>query len=494
MNWFYRVAFVNTLVCLLCLACDDGPTKPATDRIAPDAVASLDVEAVSPTTVRLSWTATGDNGSNGRAAYYDIRCATSPIIDSASWMVATMCDGEPAPLMPGESEVFVYTSLLPENQYFFCIRVGDEAGNWSGLSNVDSAQLMPLYAEPIRVETYNGCDQFSVADIDRDGDSDVVKYDFWEGIGILLNDGSGHLEPQPEIISDRKMGAGDVGDLDGDGDLDMATISYNLDSVFIYKQAAPGIMVADTAWHVFDGPHDIEIGDFNRDNYNDLAVITGTGELLTYLNTGNDRFMLIDVDMTGISPYKVVAGDVDGDGDLDLLVNNYYGASVSVFYNGGLGTFVGSQQLPVGQNPEGMVVSDLSGDLVLDVAVTNRFTQMVTILYGHDGYSFMYVDSANATGMCRALASGDLDGDGDNDLALANETVYGVTLLLNLGGYSGFAAPKQLEEENWCFDVAIVDMDGDSDLDIVTGHQTISVYLNNTVMSDAVSPGAIAQR
>lgn len=494
MKWFYRIGYIGATACFFCLACDDGPTKPAVDRIAPSAVADLTVESVSPTVVRLTWNATGDNGMSGRAASYDIRCATFPILDSATWAVAMNCDGSPVPLPPGETETYVYTSLLPENKYFFCIRVGDEAGNWSGLSNLDSALMMPLFADPMRVETYNGCEQFTVADIDRDGDSDVVKFDFWEGIGILLNDGSGHLTLQPEINFARSMGAGDVGDLDGDLDLDIATVTYNLDSVFIFKQSAPGLFLVDTSWSVLDGPHDVKIADFNDDGYNDLAVIASSGELLTYLNAGNDRFLLIDVDLTGIAPYKIVAEDMDSDGDPDLLVNNYYGGSVSVFYNGGLGSFGGSQQVSAGPNPEGIVASDLNGDLVPDIAVTNRFTQMVTILYGHDGYIFMSVDSSDATGKCRALAAGDLDGDGDNDLALANETVYGVTLLLNLGGYPGFAAPKQLEEENWCFDVAIVDMDGDSDLDIVTGHQTISVYLNNTVIADAVSPGAIAQK
>ncbi len=494
MKGFYRIACASTLVSLLCLACGDGPTKPRHDRTAPQAVVDMEAESVSLTMVRLTWTATGDDGVTGRAFAYDIRCSASPIIDSATWEGASSCEGEPDPQQAGEIENYVYASLLPESQYYFCIRVVDETGNWSGLSNPDSALMMPLFADPIRIETYNGCEQFTVVDIDRDGDSDLVKFDFYEGLGILLNDGTGHLSIQSEVNFERRMGRGDVGDLDGDGDLDIATISYNLDSVFIFKQTAPGAIVFDTSWHVDDGPYGIKTADLDGDGDRDLVVILESDILQIYANSGSGRFSLTDFEVTGMAPYKIALSDIDRDGDMDIAVPNYYSYSVSVCLNDGLGNFSERQRASCGQCPEGVAIADINGDQIPDIAVSNRFVQTATVLFGVGDGTFVAGDTCDATGMCRALAAGDLDGDGDNDLALANETVYGVTLLLNIGGYSGFAAPKQLEEENWCFDVAIVDMDGDSDLDIVTGHQTISVYLNNTVINDAISPSSLAQR
>lgn len=494
MRWFYRFGCAGLLTCLFFAACDDGPTKPRHDRTAPQAIVDMAAEAVSPTIVRLTWTSTGDDGVSGRAYAYDIRCSASPIIDSATWEGATSCEGEPEPQQAGELETYVYTSLLPESQYYFCVRVGDESGNWSGLSNLDSALMMPLFADPIRVGTPNAAEKFRVADVDRDGDSDVVKFDFWEGFGILLNDGSGNLISLPEIYFSRKLVAGDVGDLDGDGYPDFAAVSYNLDSVIIFTHFVPGVIAVDTSWHVDSGPYGIKMADLDGDGDKDLAVILESNMLQIYSNTGSGQFSLTDSAMTGTSPYKIAISDIDRDGDMDIAVPNYYGYSVSVYLNDGLGNFSERQRATCGQCPEGIAIADINGDLVPDIAVSNRFVQTATVLYGVGDGTFVAGDTCDATGMCRALAAGDLDGDGDNDLALANETVYGVTLLLNLGGYSGFAAPQQMEEENWCFDVAIVDMDGDSDLDIVTGHRTISVYLNNTVMADAVSARAIAQK
>lgn len=465
--------------------CGDGPNEPAIDSLAPDPITSLSVQQVSPAMVTLTWTATGDNGSKGTATSYDVRCSTLPIVSSATWEDALLCDGEPLPRSPGDSERFVFTSLLPAGKYYFCVRALDEAGNQSGLSNLDSAQLLPLFAEPLRTVTSNGCENFRVADIDNDGDSDVVKFDFWEGIGILTNDGHGQLTQQPEIAFTRMMGDGDVGDLDGDGDVDIVTTSYNLDSVYIFEQIHPGVFVIDSAWSVMGGPYGISIVDLNRDTRADLAIIIKWGVLETYLNIGDGEFMLTDQDVTGVSPNKIAHRDLDGDGDIDLAVSNYYSSSVSVFHNTGLGSFTETQRPEAGQNPDAIVFGHLNEDDYPDMAVTNRFTESVSILYGSGhGWFDSYTDTCSAIGKCRAISAGDLDGDGDCDLVLANETVYGVTLLLNLGIFSSFATPIQLEEENWCFEVEIADMDGDSDLDVVTGHQTISVYLNNSVISD----------
>ncbi|MBK7143033.1 MAG: VCBS repeat-containing protein [bacterium] len=477
--------------------CDGGPNKPAIDNLAPDPITSLSAVQVSSAMVRLTWIATGDNGSKGRATSYDVRCSTVPIVDFATWDDALFCDGEPLPSQPGDSEHFVFTSLLPASKYFFCVRALDEVGNQSGLSNLDSAHLLPLFAEPLRTASSYGSENFKVADIDNDGDSDVVKFDYWEGIGILTNDGHGQLTPQPEIAFTRMMGDGDVGDLDGDDDLDIVTISSNLDSLFIFTQIAPGVLVIDTAWYLFDGPHGVAIADFNNDSRNDLALIGSSVGLQIYLNAGNGQFMLTDQDATGIAPYNIAQADLDGDGYIDLAVSNYYSSSISVYHNNSLGSFDEVQRPSAGQIPDGIVIANLNEDEFPDVAVTNRFTELVTVLYG-SGYGWFgpYMDTCSATGMCRAISAADLDGDGDIDLALANETINGITLLLNAVWPRSFAAPLQLEEPHDCFDVEAVDMDGDGDIDLVAGWETISVYLNNSVISDSArrrSAGDIAR-
>ncbi|PKK84302.1 MAG: hypothetical protein CVT49_04015 [candidate division Zixibacteria bacterium HGW-Zixibacteria-1] len=85
--------------------------------------------------VVLSWSAPGDDGYVGTASQYDIRYATEYFSESG-WYSATQVAGEPAPGSPGYNESMVITGLNPETTYYFGIRAGDDAGNWSSLSNI----------------------------------------------------------------------------------------------------------------------------------------------------------------------------------------------------------------------------------------------------------------------------------------------------------------------------------------------------------------------
>ncbi len=87
--------------------------------------------------IPLTWTATGDDGSSGSATAYDIRYSTS-IITDANWDAATRASNEPIPQSAGSTEIFIIDSLEPNTTYYFAIKTSDEAFNWSALSNVIS--------------------------------------------------------------------------------------------------------------------------------------------------------------------------------------------------------------------------------------------------------------------------------------------------------------------------------------------------------------------
>lgn len=85
--------------------------------------------------VTLRWTAPGDDGTTGRAAAYQLRYSNAPITES-SFDAAAPIAGVPAPGLPGSTETFVASGLIPNQVYFFAIKTLDEAGNRSALSNV----------------------------------------------------------------------------------------------------------------------------------------------------------------------------------------------------------------------------------------------------------------------------------------------------------------------------------------------------------------------
>jgi chitodextrinase len=113
-------------------------TLAASDGVRPAQVATLAVTGTTETSATLAWTAVGDDSLTGTATVNDIRYSTSPIT-SANWASATQVSGEPAPAAPGTSQTFTINGLARETTYYFAIRVSDESGNPSALSNVPSA-------------------------------------------------------------------------------------------------------------------------------------------------------------------------------------------------------------------------------------------------------------------------------------------------------------------------------------------------------------------
>jgi hypothetical protein len=85
--------------------------------------------------VTVSWTAPGDDGSVGTATQYDMRVSTQPIT-LANWNQAGPVPGLPAPLVSGSRQTARVRSLSRDTTYYFAIRTADDAGNWSGVSNL----------------------------------------------------------------------------------------------------------------------------------------------------------------------------------------------------------------------------------------------------------------------------------------------------------------------------------------------------------------------
>lgn len=87
--------------------------------------------------VKLTWTATGDDGDVGTAAAYDLRYSTDSMV-LVNWVSAVQAVGEPLPKPSGSPESFVLTGIPDPSiaAVFIAIKVRDEAFNWSPLSNI----------------------------------------------------------------------------------------------------------------------------------------------------------------------------------------------------------------------------------------------------------------------------------------------------------------------------------------------------------------------
>jgi hypothetical protein len=95
--------------------------------------------------VSLNWTATGDNGTSGRAARYDLRYSANPLTgqDTLTWWnraaVVNMTTKIPSP--SGAKDSVRLSGLVVGIKYYALLRAADAAGNWSGYSNLATIDL-----------------------------------------------------------------------------------------------------------------------------------------------------------------------------------------------------------------------------------------------------------------------------------------------------------------------------------------------------------------
>lgn len=121
-------------------ACErDGASKP--DSTAPAFVDDLNANAISDSTVLLTWTAPGDDGSEGRASEYDVRISSEAFSEDDWEQASRILTTSPKPA--GNAESLRVAGLVPGSAYLFAVRTADEVPNWSGISN---------YASPLTFE------------------------------------------------------------------------------------------------------------------------------------------------------------------------------------------------------------------------------------------------------------------------------------------------------------------------------------------------------
>ncbi len=161
---------------------------------------------------------------------------------------------------------------------------------------------------------------------------------------------------------------------------------------------------------------------------------------------------------------SIIAGDVDGDGDMDALVT-YSDVNSTVLLNDGKGMLaVSGQQFKPASNA---AFGDLNGDGSQDIFFTQETSNEVWL---NDGKGqFTKSDQVLVSSESAAVALGDLDGDGDLDAFVVNWSGNPDQVFLNDG--SGNFTDSGQTLGNWSgSDVSLGDVDGDGDLDAVVAN------------------------
>jgi FG-GAP-like repeat/IPT/TIG domain/Secretion system C-terminal sorting domain len=299
--------------------------------------------------------------------------------------------------------------------------------------------------DPIRI---------SIADFDGDGKRDIAVANFNSGnpstISVLRNTTSGNNISFDSRV-DYASGNGTTGiaanDINGDGKPDIVVVSGNSAtfSVFINTTFGPGpISFAprqDYPLLGYDHPQSVSLVDLDQDGKPDVITTNfGADDIAVFKNTSTQNLLSFDnrIDYSvGRNPNWVTPGDFDGDGKLDLAVENYSSGTISIFKNNSNGgiSLTAQPDYRLGDYPVNMDIADLDGDGKLDMAASRQQAGVVAAI--HNLYTgtanFSFADTVNFTTgtFDTQVAIGDLDGDGKPDLAVTNDIDNNVSILRN---------------------------------------------------------------
>lgn len=263
-------------------------------------------------------------------------------------------------------------------------------------------------------------------------------------------------------------------DLDGDGDMDILTSSY-FGNRFVWIENIDGTG-EDIVVHTIDAnvqaPWGVHAADLDGDGDLDVMVAClSSNNVIWYENTdGNGNF----VQKQALYAYKanfLRAVDIDDDGDLDIVWSSTSDSKIKWIRNDGLGTF--GLTFNIDTNASGVrnfYIADVDNNGSMDI-VSSFFAQggQGVVWYKNTNGNFgNRILISNVVDYVTSVYAGDLDGDGDIDVVSASSGDNKIAWYENLDGNATFGTQQVLSlAVNGASVVRIADVDDDGDLDII---------------------------
>jgi hypothetical protein len=186
-------------------------------------------------------------------------------------------------------------------------------------------------------------------------------------------------------------------------------------------------------------------------------------------------------DLMGLS-MDARAVDVDGDGDLDVVIANEFRPNILLLNNGtGHFTNVSARRLPqVNHDSEDVGSADFDGDGDVDLVVVSEDDQ-VNEFYLNNGQGVFRAagDRLPVTGISNAVLVADINGDSAPDIVIGNNGQNVILLNDGSGSFTDETIQRLPRHHDVTQDLELGDVDGDGDLDLLVGNEDANRLLIN---------------
>ena len=263
---------------------------------------------------------------------------------------------------------------------------------------------------------YEGPRSVFVEDIDGDGDLDIACVSQDENKALWLdNDGAQNFTHHVVSINVSNGKAVSVADVDTDGDMDLVSAAHLDNKILWHENHGDGSfsdhLVSDTVGE----PNGVSVCDVDRDGDMDiLSAGTLSDELAWHENDGNQSFTKRIVDNAADGVHEVLAADIDGDTDIDLVSANSYENTIAWYENDGNQQFSRHAISTSATQTYAVFAADIDGDGDIDVAAV--YTGHVVWFKNDGGGNFnppIIISTEIDKGASVFVADMDTDGDLD---------------------------------------------------------------------------------
>ncbi|RZP29913.1 T9SS type A sorting domain-containing protein [bacterium] len=356
------------------------------------------------------------------------------------------------------------------------------------------------YTGHVITASANGAIAVYAEDIDSDGDMDILSANYYEAkIAWYENNGSESFTAH--TISTSMSYAYDVyaADIDLDGDMDVVGAAYSSDQVVWFENNGSESFTSHTVTTAADGAASVYVEDVDSDGDMDiLSASINDDEVAWYENNGSEIFTTRTITTGANGANTVFAIDVDSDGDIDVLSSSSYDDKIAWYENNGSQGFTARTISTTADGAFDLYALDFDQDGDVDVLSASLYDHEITLYENNGSQTFAAYVIGTAVNGTRSVYAGDMDNDGDTDIiatALNDDQVIVYTNETSGLATASFVASTVSTSADGARSVFAADLDNDGDMDIVSASQeddAIAWYENNGAVNPSWTVSDIA--